>query len=450
MRPHPLDGKTGPGWVFPNIGGGIGQVVIKRLQRYFPKKDAHRNFIVGVTSEALWGTAFGLVWPPTNINLAIVALGGSSTLSGLLASLVGAGITFPQAFSALAIPQRFTDPKRMVLIHLPALLGPLITGFGFAFIPEGRNFEKLVLLLAGLAVLFVNIGIVIPYWVGCVGRCIPEKIRGRYFGTCFFASGLCATLTGEIGSRWIDQGGLKWGYSHCFLWAFPFMLLSLLTMLFFKPLVGPPSPPTKSAFLGAFHLMNRMLTEPGPFQIGLILVLLLNLVSASTNLFTVYLKEKGAETTWFSLFTPAMALGAMIGSFCLGWISDHKGHKAAYVVTFLLGLVAIGFIFFQGNLFFPSLAFAASGFLNSAFAVVNLVMILKLAGHKESTVQQGLFNTLMSPWVFSAPLFAGWLAGKAGYHWVFGGSILVCLVALGILSMTNKLDGGLRPKRKEK
>jgi len=373
-------------------------------------------------------------------------LGGSSTLAGLLAALFGAGLTLPQVFSALALPPRFTDPPRVVMIHLPALLGPLMVGLGFVFIPSNNPSGRLVLLLTGFALFSLGIGVVVPHWVGCVGRCIPERIRGRYFGSCFFASGFCATLSGALGSGWVDQGGLQWGYALCFLLAVPFMLSSLLVMLLFKPMTGPPRTPPPGAIWDSFHLMNRKLREPGPFRVGLALVLLMTLLSAPGNLFTVYLLEKGVEPTWFRFFTPAMPLGAMIGAFCLGWISDHKGFRAAYAAAFSAGSAAMALVFFWGNPIAPSLAFAGFGFLNTAFPVVNLVMILKLAGHQESTVQQGLFNTLMSPWSLLAPILAGWLAARAGYPWVFGAAGFCGLMAFGLLLKNPGFDK--KPKKR--
>lgn len=395
-------------------------------------KTENRNFIVGVTSEALWGLGFGLINPPTILSLALVDLGGSSTLAGLLASIFGAGLTLPQAFSALILPPRFTDPKRMVLIHLPAILGPLLAGLGFAFIPPTQSFERLVLLLTGFTLFSFGIGVVVPHWVGCIGRCIPEKIRGRYFGACFFTGGLCASATGWLGAHWIQPGGLEWGYACCFLLSMPCMLASLGSMLFFKPLVGPPLPPPPGALGASFRLMKEKLMERGPFQTGLALVLLLTLVSAPGNLFTVYLRGLGVDS-WFRFFTPAMPLGVMIGSLGLGWISDHRGYRAAYAAAFSAGLASLGLIYFHGNPVAPSSAFAGMGFLNSAFPVVTLVMILKIAGHQESTIQQGLFNTLMSPWSFLAPLCAGWLAARAGYPVVFTAASFCCLAGLALL-----------------
>ena len=404
-------------------------------------RKARKNFILGVLSECLWGLGFGLFMPATLVSLALVDLGGSAPLAGLLASIFATGITLPQAFSALALSPKWSDPPKTALLHLPAVLGPLLSGLGFVLIPSSDPSGRLVCLLAGFSVFSLAIGIAVPHWVAAIGRCLPENVRGRYFGLSFFASGLGSTLTGWWGAHWVSHGGLEWGYALCFLLAAPFLALSLLVLAFLKPITGRPLPPPPGAWKGSFKIMNQKLMEPGLFQTGLLLTFLLIITSSSGNLFTVYLKTQAhVETSWFEWFTPAMSLGATLGAFCLGWLVDHRGVRAGYAAAFVAGLASVSLILFWKSPGPPGLAYASFGFLNVSFPVINLVLILKLAGRRNSSIQTGLFNTLMSPWNFAAPLFAGWLAAHAGYGWAFGLAMVSCGVALGILAKNGTLD----------
>ncbi len=402
-------------------------------------KQANKNFILGMVSEAFWGAGMGLVLPNTIVPLALVALGQSASEAGLLGSIFSMGILLPQVFSALVIPPRFTNPRLTALLHLPALFGPLLMGLGFALLPPG-NREILYFLFAGFTLFSFGIGLVAPHWIGAIGRCIPEKMRGRYFGASFCASGFLATLTGWLASRWADKGGLEWGFAWCFLWAGVPMLGSLMVLTFLKPITPAPQAQPPKAVRGSFKLLKNKLMESGPFRSGLFLTILMTLASAPGNIFTVYLRnEAELAVSWFEFFTPAVTIGGMIGAFLLGWVVDHKGLRVAFTWTFTAGLVSLIFIFFWGNPSWPTLAFAFSGFINSAFPVVTLVMVLKMSGHQKSTLQVGLFNTLMSPWAL-APLFVGLLANSAGYSWAFGLGILSCLAALVILGGNRNLD----------
>lgn len=392
-----------------------------------------KNFILGIVSEAFWGAGFGLYMPPTLLNLALVDLGGSAVLAGLLVSIFATGINLPQAFSALTLPPKFSDPPRAALLHIPALLGPLVSGLSFLLIPASDPSARLVGFLSGFALFSFGIGLVVPHWVTGISRCLSEKMRGRYFGTSFFASGLCAASTGWLGARWVSQGGLEWGYACCFLSAVPFMVMSLVVLSFMEPVTARPKAQAPGAWKKSFHLLSRKLQEPGPFRVGLALVFLLILVAASGNLFTVHLREQvKMQAESFQFLAPALSLGAMAGAFLLGWLSDRKGLRIAYGVAFAVGSLSMLLISCKG-IAFSALAFWALGFLESAFPVLGLVLVLKLAVNRDAPVQTGLFNTLMSPWNFLLPLAVGALAARAGYSWTFALGGVCCLVALGIL-----------------
>jgi MFS family permease len=227
------------------------------------------------------------------------------------------------------------------------------------------------------------------------------------------------------------------------------MIASVLTMLLFRPLRPAARPFVKDVVRDGLRILKEKVRHPGPFRVALALVFLLNAASAPGNLFTIYLRNRGVETAWFEAFTPAFAIGGMVGALGLGWLADRKGFRAAYMAAFTVGLLSLAAIFLPGHFAGPVSAFAAFGFLTSAFPVVNLALILRIAGHAESTLQQGLFSTLLSPWSLLAPLAAGWLAEWAGYPYAFGFGILCALAAFPLLMGPVQLDGkGPSKKRK--
>ena len=199
-----------------------------------PVKRARKNFIFGVVSEGLWGVGLGFFLPFTILPLALVDLGRSASAAGFLAALLSAGMSFPQAFSALALSPKFTNPKWLAWAHVPVILGPLGAGFGFLCLPAGPSTAKLIFLFGGFTLFGIGIGFMAPHFIGCIGRCIPEETRGRYFGASFAASGLAQTFSGTLGAHWAAKGGLDWGYTLCFLVSVPFMAASMVVFSFFK------------------------------------------------------------------------------------------------------------------------------------------------------------------------------------------------------------------------
>lgn len=397
-------------------------------------KQEQKNFLLGILHEGLWGTGFGFFMPTTILSMALVALGQSAFLIGLLNAFFFAGIYLPQAFSALGLPPRFTNPKPLAWLHLPAIAGPLLASLGFFLAPQNLISLRVAALFSGFSLFALGVGLVVPHWVAFIGRTIPENRRGRYFGTSFFASGLCSTLTGWLAGRWAIQGGLQWGYAVCFLSAVPLLAASILVLTRMKPLIPEPEPPPPRALQNSFRLIKEKLAEGGLFRAGIILVVLMIFTASSGSLFIVYLQKVAhVETSWLQFFTPAMTLGSMAGAFSLGYVADHRNVRSAYSIAFLNGIMALVLVFFFRNPILNCLAFACLGCLISAFSVVNSVMILKLAGHRESSIQTGFFNTLMGPWNFIAPLFAGWLASHFGYAWSFSLSAVCAIAGFGIL-----------------
>ncbi len=300
-------------------------------------KKARKNFTLGVLSEGLWGAGVGFFLPPTLLPLALVDLGGTATQAGLLASL-GAGFALPQAFSALTLPPRLTNPKPLALAHIFVILGPFLAGLGFLFLPLGAKDAKIGFLFLGYGLFAFGAGMMIPHYIACMGRCIPAERRGRFFGTGFSVAGLAMTVTGWLAARWAAKGGMVWGYPLCFLLAVPWMTASVVVLSRLRPLLPPPDAPPPKALRRSFHLLYQKLREPGAFRAGMVLTVLLGLASAPGGLFTVYLREKAQlDASWFQFFTPTLTLGGMVGALLLGYLVDHRGPRAAFTAAFAAG-----------------------------------------------------------------------------------------------------------------
>lgn len=403
-------------------------------------KQERKNFILGVIHEGLWGTAIGFFFPYTILPLALDALGQSASMVGLLAAVSAAGITLPQVFSAILIPPRFTHPRPLAFLHLPIALGPLAAGLGFALLPAGSVAARLVLLFTACALFGFGVGIVSPHWIAAIGRCIRAKRRGRYFGTSFLASYMAMTLTSSLASRWVGQGGLHWGFALCFLTALLPMLMSILFLSLMRPLDKEPKPLPPGLLGKTFGLLTRKVLEPSLFRVGMALTVLLIFAMAPGNLYTVFLRQTAhMDLSWFQVFSPAMTVGLMGGAYLLGKSIDDRGLRAAFALAFAAGLTSLALAFWAVGPVGSSLAFFLSGFI-CAGPILTIAMILRLAGAKETTLQAGLFNTLLGPWNLAGPVLVGGLASFAGYGWAFSLAAACCLAAFGILLRNPGLD----------
>jgi len=396
---------------------------------------ARRNFWIGVLHEGAWGLGTGFIVPATILALALVDLGRSASSAGLLAGIFVVGLNLPQVFSASFFSGFVTTPKHVAWLHAPIVAGPLLAALGFAFLPPGPGHAKLLFLFVGFGLQSLGLGLMIPHWIVLMGRCIPERIRGRYFGTSFFASGLLAIPAGWWAARCAARGGLSWGYTLCFALSVPFMILSAVLLTRLQPLTPPIVPAREPLFKVGRSMLERFWVSK-PLRVGLLLTILLVFLNAPTALYTVFLRQRiGLGANWFEAFAPAMAAGSMMGALLLGFLVDHRGVQAALATTFGVGLLGLGVIAFWPQPPMPMLAFACAGFTGAAGTSVIMVLNLSLAEGENRTRQVGMFNTLMAPWNFFAPWVAGVLASGHGYGYVFlaaGLSALAAIVLMGV------------------
>jgi len=401
-----------------------------------------RNLTLGVVHECLWGAAQGFINPFTMLPLAAHDLGRSVADAGLLEASLFAGMNVVQLGAAFLFPPAWTEPRATAWMHAPALALTLATAVSLA-LPLGDELHW-TLLLAFVTAHWVCLGLVVPHWATLSSRNIPEAMLGRYFGWCFSASGLATVATGVLAARLAAQGGTRWGYAACFGAAFVIQVVSAWLLGLTRPLRQQPDPIPR---LGGFLKDRwRQLFQGRLFLVFGVIVVLLQFATASTQLFTSFLKDHGARTSDFELFNPALAAGAMLGSVTLGWLMDHRGPRAALAAGLLPLLAGLGALSLGQGLGAGCAAFLCAGIFNMIFGSVLLPWILKLSPTGQQPAWMGLYNTLTAPWNFLAPWLLGRLAYSAGYAPAFGISAAAVLLAFGALAALGR-HGGVQAAR---
>ena len=391
-----------------------------------------RNFTFGTLHEGIWGLSFGLVNPITVAQQVLADLGGNAEMAGLLAALMFAGMNAPQVLSAFFIPPHWTSPQRTALMHLPAIS---ITGLTAAVLYQPLGFPeawRLPAYLASMLAFFFLIGCIVPHWIACHGRNIPDKMLGRFFGTAFGLSGLTGIAGGVLAQQWILAGGLEWGYAACFAAALPLQLFSVGSLALTKSIGDAPSPAGRFADYVKEQWGN--VRHNRTFQVFGLIAILMQLTTASGMLFTSYLNTQGNAQAVVGWTTAFIQIGSVVGAVLLGWLEDWKGPRAALALAFVVFLASLGWINAGLGLKMSTVAFAGSGFFNTAFPVVTTYLVLTLAPKGRQLVFTGLFNTLMAPWAL-APIALGWIAETWSYQAAFVVSAAASLLALLLLSV---------------
>jgi MFS family permease len=390
-----------------------------------------RNLILGVTHEALWGAALGLVNPFTILPLAAHDLGRGVADAGLLEASLFAGCNAVQLWSAFAFQPRWTDPKRTAWMHAPALAITLLLALlMLSPLPDGLRWG---LLLAGVTLHWMGLGVVVPHWATLSSRNVPPELLGRYFGWCFSAAGLCTIFSGILGARLAQAGGAHWGYAACFGLAFVVQALSVWLLGQTRPLAPAPQPPGP---LAVFLKERWQAARRSRLWLGFgVIVVCLQFASASTQLFTSFAKDHGHANGDFELFNPALALGATLGAVGLGWLLDRRGPALALGLAFVPLLAGLWLLPAGLGLGADAAAFLCAGLFNAVFGSVMIPWLLRLAHPRQHPAFMGLYGTFTAPWNLAAPWLLGRLAREHGYGAAFSVSALAALAGALALAL---------------
>jgi MFS family permease len=387
-----------------------------------------RNLWVGIAHETLWGLGFAMMDPVTVLQLALKDLGGSAASAGLLGGLLFAGMSLTQLPAAFWLHPRWSDPSRVARLHLPALActGGLALLFSLGLPPE----RLLGPYMALTAAFFLFIGPVVPFWITMISRCVPDDIRGRYFGWAFGLANLGGIASGGLAVRWIGAGGLDWGYGRTFAAALTLQLLSVCLL----PLLRPREPQGEEpGALGPWlRAQSGELLRNRPFRLFLAVSVLMQLASAPYNLYTDWFKQQGLPTSWWTALNAAKALGGLAGAGLMGLLADRRGPRSSLALGFTLMALSLAALFVPGR---PAslLAFFGASFFGMAYPVLNLYMLMRLAAAGQTTALSGTFAAATAPIVLGAPFLSGWIAEHLNFHSAYLLSLLACALGLAFL-----------------
>ena len=141
------------------------------------------NFFINVVDVVFF--KLGLILVSIEVILPAFAhtIGASNTVIAMIPAIFYLGWMFPQLFSAFHI-EKLLRKKSMVLFfgifqRVPWLLFGIATLY---LVPDHLN-ALLVLFIITLSVVCMAGGINSPAWIDYIGKSIPLKKRGYFFGT---------------------------------------------------------------------------------------------------------------------------------------------------------------------------------------------------------------------------------------------------------------------------
>ncbi len=366
----------------------------------------------------LTGLSFASV---TTIVAAFAAdLGASNTVLGLLPALMIGGWFLPSLFAARyieALRHRLPFVIRWRLLFNSGFL--LLAAAGFLAAPAHPSWA-LLLVVAGIALIYGVNGMIEPVVVEVAGRIVPTDRRGRFMAGSNLMGNLGAVAGSLLTAKILTEVTGPAGYGWCFAIGLAIAFASFACLL-------PAREPPAAALPDRQSLRQFLAAVPEYLRADRNLIWFLVARSAAligtmaAGLFAAYgLRNFDAPSWYVGAFTSALIAGQIVGNPIFGWLADRAGHKAVVGAGFLAVAACNLTALAAPTIEIYVLVFAFTGLQLAAVGVSAMNLVLDLCPAEEARpAYLGMGNTLLTPIAFVAPIAAGGVADIVGVEPIF-------------------------------
>ena len=400
----------------------------------FPRANPRRNLVTLGLDYALFLVGMSFASQATVLPAFAAHLGASNVFIGAIPAVLTLGWFLPSLFTAAhteSLPAKLPFVLRYTVWERVPLVALALVAF---FLAERAPalalgvFLALLMLMAGVG------GALMPAWMDLVGRAIPTRQRGRFFGVANLLASAGGLLGSFLTAYVLATVSAPASYGFCFLAGAVFLGLSYVSLASTRePPASAPAPavPLRAYVRGIPGLLRRD-ANLGSFLIARAFAI----GGAMANgFYTVHALRRYEAAEWqVGVFTTLLMAGQMAGNPVLGWLADRAGHRLVLVVG-VAGLTSANLLALASrSLDVFSLVFALVGVHLAAINISARTILLELSpAVSEHPTYIGLGNTALAPVTFLAPLAAGALADRLGFEAVFAGAAVLALIAIGLL-----------------
>jgi MFS family permease len=266
-------------------------------------------------------------------------------------------------------------------------------------------------------------------WFDVLGKVIPARRRGRFYGAAQGLSGLLSMGAGVVVAGVLGSGGPSFPQNYALLFASCsiFLMLSLASFVFVKEPIRELRR-DREPWRAYLPRLASLFRADDQLRLINLVRLLAALGGLAVPFYVIHATDVlGMSTQTVGLFVAAQMLGGVVASLAMGYLNERSGSRIVSQLTLLLGVgspllalavhyfpppeaiaayvYALVFVFIGGNY-----AGYMQGFMN---------FVLDIAPPEETPAYVGLYNTLGGTVVFMAPLLGGWLLQVTSYPVLF-------------------------------
>ena len=405
--------------------GGAAQIAIE--------KDRNWNFTVNVLDNMFYALAISLVSQETIMPLLVSRLTDSPIAVGLIPAIFSLSFLLPQLLVANhAQGLRRKLPFVLLLSGLLQRLPYPLIGLALLLFAVEAPGLALVLFFIGIACAALGGGVVTPAWFSMIGKVVPLRRRGIFFGLADGGGLLLGVAGAYFVGRILDAVDYPGNFTLLFLIAGVPLAISWFAL----SLTREPESEDIQPAVPLRHYLKQLpavLREHDNYRRFLVGYALLRLSMMSVGFYIILANLRfdlsGADIGLIN----AIYIGTQaVMRLTFGWLGDRWGHKRNLVFSAASMALAAVIALNSSSVLGLIPAFICLACAISSDGVSHFNIVLEFATPAEQPTFIGLTNTLIAPFTFAGPILAGWLAATFEINALFEVS-LVCGVIGGAL-----------------
>jgi MFS family permease len=394
-----------------------------------------RTFILGVINGVLFNLAEALIGGTTVLPTFISQVTASKVLVGLSGTMGNAGWFMPQLVVANLIGH--LKHKKPVYVWAGAVRIAMIWGIALLVASAGEphviSFVAVFFVLYSIYALGAGVA-GIPF-MDIVGKAVPSRRRGTFFGARLFFGGIVSALAGIFVTNVLASRPFPGNFAALFFAASVIVTLAIISF----SLVKEPEkrirerrmPFRKFLLKGPFLLKNVR-----SYRLLLVVRILLGIWGMALPFYIVYAREKlGLEASAVGIFLSIQMVGMILSNLLWGALSNRVGNKMVLelvsAVAVISPLVTMATRFCDSLRCTPGfgLVFFFLGFALSGIRLGYTNYMLDVSPEAERPTYLGFMNTFLAP-VLLLSSIGGLLIEKTSYDVLFITVIVAGIAAL--------------------
>lgn len=442
----------------PRVSDAIRVGKLQSIEGISPEAALHasHNFRLGVINGVVFSVVDTLTNPSLVLAWFVSRLGAPNVLVGILPPIMTSGSLLPQMLVASRMqgqPHVMHWYRSMGVVRVLAMLSLAV-----ATVLLAANSTWLLLAFFALYSLYALAGGIssIP-WMEMVGKIVPLRRRGTFFGLRSFGAGLVAlAAAGPLAAIVAgDFAGLAFPYNFAVLFAVSAIAASIAITAWVK--IYEPSGVVSAGRATALDLIKRgaqIARANADYRSFVIVRVLMALASISDPFYIVFARTQlHAPAATIGLYVAASASASLFSNFFWAPLANRASNRTLMSLSILsaalVPLTAVIISLFAGSvdsaiLFSAfSFVFVFGGLAAGSGVFVNNNVILALAPPAERATYIGFLNTMLG-FATVVPVLGGILADLLGFTILFSVSVLIQIVAL--LS-TNRMSRESNPSQ---